>query len=421
MIRTHPYPSGEQRKLALSVGVSFLSRIPGAIGLLWFLPLLHFGLGTDGYANLLSAMALANVASFLTGGFHLIGRRMIGEAYAHGDQAGEANAFVSVLVVNLVALGIALAIIGVYCWLDRASTGFFIVAMLSALGASIMMFENVRSAYNEHYVTATLLIIIQCGAYAIGFLVTEIRQDIVQGSLVILAPYWLASLVSFGLLLRHKPYLISGRPIVIWFAVRQGIMLAMADGFLFATLSLSVVWLQTSTIATTAAWFATIVRLFQTFLMPITLVMLPLSSYIRILWNGKSIAQQQAYTKATLAFGFGYGAIVAVALFIVSRIYVGWMLDLPVPDDWSIFVLFGAIVAYKCYSSVAYVVLNETAHLSSWITMVVGVSAVIGATTSITVDPLRAIDFYAVIAGVLMLAVLLWNAARFIRLPIAAM
>ena len=41
----------EQRKLLFSLGTSFLTRIPGLIGVLWFLPLLRFGLGTDDYAN----------------------------------------------------------------------------------------------------------------------------------------------------------------------------------------------------------------------------------------------------------------------------------------------------------------------------------------------------------------------------------
>ena len=100
---------------------------------------------------------------------------------------------------------------------------------------------------------------------------------------------------------------------------------------MMATLSLSVVWLQTSASSTTSAWFATMVRLFQTFLVPVILLLIPLSSYIRILWNGKSVAQQQAFAKATLFIGLCYGAIVAVALLLVSRFYVGLLLHLPAP------------------------------------------------------------------------------------------
>jgi hypothetical protein len=277
------------------------------------------------------------------------------------------------------------------------------------------MFDNVRSAYNETYVTAILLIIFQSTAYAIGFLVPATREGIVIAVLIVTGPYTVTSIVTGAMLLREKVHLLAGRPIALMLVARQGIMLAIADGFLFATLSMSVVWLQSTADAETAAWFATIVRLFQTFLIPIALLMLPLSSYIRIRWKSKSLAQQQTYTKITLLAGVIYGTTVAFALFLASHFYVGQLLHLPVPDDVSIFVLFGAIVAYKSYSSVAYVVLNETIHLSMWITVAVGMAVTVGGAASFAVDPLRAIDAYAVAASASILMVMLWNVARFVR------
>jgi hypothetical protein len=401
--------------MLFSVGLAFLTRVPGAVGLIWFLPLLRFSLGTDEYANLLSGMALGGAASFLAGGFHIIGRRMVGEAYADRDPAAEADAFISTATVNLVALVVALSIVGSYCWFTHATLGYWIVAVFSAVGISIQMFDNVRSAYNETYVTAILLIIFQSTAYAIGFLVPATREGIVIAVLIVTGPYTVTSIVTGAMLLREKVHLLAGRPIALMLVARQGIMLAIADGFLFATLSMSVVWLQSTADAETAAWFATIVRLFQTFLIPIALLMLPLSSYIRIRWKSKSLAQQQTYTKITLLAGVIYGTTVAFALFLASHFYVGQLLHLPVPDDVSIFVLFGAIVAYKSYSSVAYVVLNETIHLSMWITVAVGMAVTVGGAASFAVDPLRAIDAYAVAASASILMVMLWNVARFVR------
>lgn len=405
----------EQRKLLFSLSASFMTRFPGAVGLVWFLPLLRFGLGTDDYANMLAAMALAGVAAFLASGFNLMGRRTIGEAYANGDCAAEADALASAFVANLLAVALSIATVAVFCWQQGESHEFFMAASMTAVGSYIMLFENVRTAYNETYVTSILLIILQSAAYAIGFLVPAVRHDILLSTLVLQSPYWLASLMTFVLLVRDKPYLIRGRPIAIWLVVRQGTILSMADGFLFATLSLSVVWMQTSAPLTTAAWYATIVRLFQTLLVPVTLVTLPLSGYIRILWKGKSVAQQQAFAKITLAIGVGYGAIVALGLFVVSQVYVGWLLRLPVSDGGPVFFMFGAIIAYKAYSTIAYVVLDETTHLSSWTTVAVAMAVAFGAAASLTVDPLRAIDVYALVGGVAMLAVLLWNAARFVR------
>ena len=410
----------EQLKLLFSIGTNFLTRIPGAIGVLWFLPLLRFGLGTDDYTNLLAAMALGSAAGFLFGGFSVVGRRLIGEAFANSDRAGEANGFVSLLVANAMACCLALLIIAAYCWMRGNSTGFLVVSTLSTFGLFLTTFDNVRSAYNEHYVTATLQFILQVTCYTVGFLVPATRQSLVHGALVLQSHYMLASLITLGLLLRDRPYLLSGRAIDIWPVARQGTMLAIADGFMMATLSLSVVWLQTSASSTTSAWFATMVRLFQTFLVPVMLLLTPLSSYIRILWNGKSVAQQQAFAKATLFIGLCYGAIVAVALLFVSRFYVGLVLHLPAPGDLfrvlPSFLLFGAIVAYKSYSSVAYLVLDEPVHLSLWTAAAVCAAVALGIAASFAVNPLSAINVYALAAGLSIIVVLFWNAARFIRL-----
>ena len=64
-----------------------------------------------------------------------------------------------------------------------------------------------------------------------------------------------------------------------------------------------------------------------------------------------------------------------------------------------------------------------TIGASTWATLVspavetvaVGAAMVLGAAASITIEPLGAIDVYALVGGFAMLAVLLWNAARFVR------
>jgi len=408
-------PNQEQRKLLLSVGTNFLTRVPGAVGLIWFLPLLRFGLGTQDYADLLASMALASAAAFPSGGLSIVGRRLIGEAYADGDQVSEANAFVSSVIANLWGASFTLVVIATYCWVSGTSADFLIVSALTATGLYLMIFDNARLAYNEHYITATLIIIFQSTAYLVGFLVPATRQHILLGALVLSGPYWVSSLSTLVLLLRDKPYLIKGRPVGVWRLIREGMVLGVADGFLMTTLSLSVVWVQASTSATTSAWFATIVRLFQTLLVPVYLLLIPLSSYIRILWNRKSVSQRQTYTKLTLLIGLAYGALVAVALYMASQLYVGWLLQLPVPRELAIFLLFGAIVAYKSYSSVAYVVLEETSHLATWTTVAVSTAVVLGVAASFVIDPLSAVNIYALAAGISMILVLFWNAMRFHR------
>ncbi len=407
----------EQRQAIMSVAMSFLTRLPGLVGLLWFLPLVRFGLGTDDYADLLSAIALGTAASFCSGGIAMIGRRRIGEAYANGDHHGEAIGFSSFALAHAMTIGLALVIVTLYCRLSGSSASYQLVALLTTGGTFFITFDNTRAAYNEHYITASLLLVCQIVAFTIGLTVAVTRQNMVLSLLVMQTPYWLANCATFGLILRARPYLLHGRPTATGAVLRRGSMLAMADGFLMATLSLAVVWLQSHATIDIAAWFATLARLFQTLLAPLVVVLFSVSSYIRIIWNRKALAQQKTFTKIMLMFVFGYGAVVSVSLYALSQVYIGWLLHIPAPNDLLVFILFGAIISYNGYSSIAYAVLDETVHLSSGITAAVGLAVLLGAAISRHVDPLSAVNVYAVVAGVSILGVISWNAMRFILQP----
>jgi hypothetical protein len=405
--------------LLFSLGANFATRIPGSIGVLFFLPLLRFGLGTDDYARLLAASALGTAATFLSGGFNVVGRRLVGEAYAAGNTRGEAAAFVSLSVANGASMLLALMIISIYCSTVGAGIPFLIAAALPVISAFFNTYDNVRSAYNEHYVTATLMIILQLIAYTVGFLVPFTRQHLVVSAFVLSSPYLFASFIALALLLRKRSYLIGGTWQFTGRIVRDGTVYALAEGLLTATLSLAVVWLDTVATAQTSAWFATLVRLFQIFLVPVILLLLPLSSYIRVIWNASGPAKQRAFASMTLVLGLGYGALVGIALLFVSRIYIGGMLHLPAPDSLlyvlPCFLLFAAIVAYRSYSSIAYLVFDDPSHLSWWTTFAVMTAVIISAGSSLAIDALGAINVYAFVAGLLMIGVMIWNVARFIR------
>ena len=100
---------------------------------------------------------------------------------------------------------LALLIVAAYCWIRGNSTGFLAVSTLSTFGLFLTTFDNVRSAYNEHYVTATLQFVLQVTCYTVGFLVPATRHSLVLGSLVLQSHYMLASLITLGLLLRDRP------------------------------------------------------------------------------------------------------------------------------------------------------------------------------------------------------------------------
>jgi hypothetical protein len=409
----------EQRKLLFSLGMNFATRIPGSIGVLFFLPLLRFGLGTDGYAKLLAASALGTAATFLSGGFNVVGRRLVGEAYSTGNKTGEAAAFASMLAANAVSMLFALGAIIIYCLSVGAGMPFLIAGAFPVISAFFNTFDNVRTAYNEHYVVATLLIILQILSYAVGFLVPYTRQHLVVSAFVLTSPYLFASFFALALLLRKRSYLLEGSWTFTWGIIRDGAVYALADGLLTATLSLAVVWLETTSSAQTAGWFATLVRLFQIFLVPVLLLLLPLSSYIRVIWNASGPGKQRLIASITLVTGLGYGVLVGIALLFVSQLYIGGVLHLPAPDSllyvlpW--FLLFVAIVAYRTYSSIAYLVFDNPTHLSWSTTFAVMTAAVVSAGSSLMIDAQGAISIYAFLAGSFMIGVLFWSVARFIR------
>ena len=406
----------EQRKLALSLATNFATRIPGAVGVLWFLPLLRYGLGTDHYSALLAALALGNSASALRGGFVVIGRRIIGEAYSRGDRSGEADAFMSLVVAGAGALAVGLAITLFYCWKRDSDISVVVVSAVPVIGAFLNTFDNVRSAYNEHYVTALLQTGLQIGLYTIGLAIPAFRESVVLACLVLQGSYMVASFLTCLLLVKGRPYLLTGRPAAVWAIVREGTIISVADGFMLASLGLTVVWLQASADDQTSAWFASVVRLFETFLVPVVLTLTPLSSYIRLRWNDHSSTQRQRLTRVTLALGIGYGVAVAVGLFAATRLYVDHLLHLSQPGGLMYilpcFVLFGAVVAYRTYSLVAYVVSNQSRHLSYWSTLAVFAGLAAGVAVQRLTAPLGVIAVYAVTAGTATLAVLVWNAAR---------
>ena len=409
----------QKRKLLWSIGSNLMARIPGAVGMLWFLPLLLIGLGTDDYAHLLSAMALGAGSAFLIGGISLVGRRAIGEAYANGDTQSEADSFVTLIVVNTGALAVALMIIAGYTWMRGAPGAVFVAAALPACAIFGNTFDNARSAYNEHYVTAAAQFVFQTLLYTIGLLVPMTRESLILATVVIQGHFVLASVITVILLIHKRPYLLKGRPVDAWRMGRQGALVSTADGILMMTLSLTVVWLQASGNAAVSAWFATAVRLFQMFLLPIVLLMSPFSSYVRLSWNRKSASKQRAYSKLLLAAALGYGLMASVGLLIGSELYIGGVLGLPDPDSWAlilpIFLLFGAIVAYQSYTSVAYLVLDDPAQMSTWITTGAAFAVAVAAIASFRTDALAAVNVYAIVAGSSILIVLLWSVVRFGR------
>lgn len=396
--------------MLLSVGSSVFTRVPGVIGVIWFLPLLHSGLGTAAYAELLSAMALALAVTCLARGLAVAGRRVIGEAWSRQNHADAADGVASLVLAQAVALALSLFVVSLHAWMYGVSATLFIVTALTCFGGFLNQFNDVQAAHNEHYVTASIMFVVQASVYAAGILVPAARHSVLLAALVIQGPYWFTSLAIFGVLLWKRPYLFRGRPGIasVWSLLRQGTLITTADGLLIMTLSLLVVWLQDTASAATAAWFATLVRLFQTLLTPVVMLLMPLSGYLRLQWDRKSPAEQMAMMRVTALCGTGYGTIVGLALLFASSLYVNDMLHLPtppLPQVLPVFFLFGAIVAYSSFSSMAYVLIPESTRMSGLVTTIATAAIAIGWLTSLVLEPLSVVSIYALVTGLPLLAI----------------
>jgi hypothetical protein len=130
MIRYWRRASPEQRKLLYLPSLDFLTFVPGTVGLLWFLPLLHYGLRTDDYAVLLSSLALGHAVVFSFMGTNTIGRRLIGQAFDLNDRQSEADYFLGLTVANSIASCGTLLFIGVCCWWQHIAHDVLIIAAL---------------------------------------------------------------------------------------------------------------------------------------------------------------------------------------------------------------------------------------------------------------------------------------------------
>ncbi|SFF94664.1 hypothetical protein SAMN05518801_10459 [Novosphingobium sp. CF614] len=405
-----PAPKSQRTKLLLSLAVNFATRIPGAVGIFLILPLLRFDLGVRGYGFLLGALALGSTSTFLFGGFNTMGRRLVGEAHAARDREGEAAGVVSMFAVNGCVYLLTLAGIGAYAAVQPDPGTLFLIASLVSTAAFANTFDNARAAYNEHYVTALFQIVFQVILIGLAFLVRPIRENPVLAALAIQGHLLLASLVAGVHLVSARPYLLGGAARRAGWIARGGFRIGIADGLLAASLGLSVVWMQAGAPASLAGWYATLVRLFQSFAVPVMLLLMPLSSYVRLGWNDRDPGRQDRILRTTAIAGLGYGVMASTALWGISVFYIETVLKLPgpasLPVAFAIFALFAAIIACRSYSTIAYVV-TDGARIARWITGGILVSLGIAVAVRGYLAQIQTVAVYAALASVVLLVAVL--------------
>lgn len=406
----------EQRKLALSLIANFATRVPGLIGVLLFLPRLKREIGLESFATLMASIALGGSATFAMNGLANVARRLFGDAFSREDRVGEADAARAVRDVATVGTVLSALVIVAYAAVRGSTPGFYIGALVTALAVLLQQQDAVRAAYNEHYVTATVLVIVQSIAYAVALLLLpSSAYGMLLGIAVIVGPIIAASLVSLIDLLHRRPYLRDGRPYMRGSVLRQSVLLGVGEGLLMASLGFVTLYLDFMGAIADSAWYATTLRLFMVVLVPVVLILLPLSSYIRLVWNRCTPARQRGIVSGTLAISLAYSLVVGAELLVLSRLYVGGVMNIPEPgshlETGAVFAMFAAVVVFKSYTSVSFVVLDS--RWLSWAAAAGTIAAITaGALAATWLPPIGAV---AVFAAALTLAIVMVTTADALR------
>lgn len=354
--------SSQRGKAQLSLATNLLSRAPSVIGVLFFVPLIYRELGDTGYGLLMAALSLGGLCSVLLGGGYYLGRRRVGEA-AHEDRHDEeADAFLTLMRASWLAavLGIAVAI-GYAQWQSWPAV-FTMIAVLQICVGLFGALDEVRTAYNELYFTATARAMFQILAYAIGLSVAWVARSPLLAALVMIGPAMAASLFSTFKLLAKRPYLLHGKGLSAGHALREALPIGLIDGLVMVAVNLSVVVVQASLPPQSSAWFATIVRVTVLLLSLAMLTVLPLTSYFRSIWNQRPAALQSRISLAWVAISICFGLGTTLALWLANIVYLGYIMgiDAPFPpiETLAIYAGLGAVAAFKCFTAFGYIILD---------------------------------------------------------------
>lgn len=366
-------------KLALSLAGNLAAKAPAIAILLIALPKASQTFGSATYGQILAVLALSAVFGFPLNGLNVTARRLIAQCDATGDSDTEASVFLSSCLIALVlAAGAGVIASWLANRLGYSDHLAILTGVLAALAFS-NVFDSIRAAYNEHFVTAAIQIVIQSlflaallasdlntlGAASVGFLL--------GGSMAV------SSVLGAAILILQRPRLLRGSPGHVAVLLRGASFVAASDGAMLMILNVSVVWIGATAGSAAAAWYGTLSRLFQSLLSPALLLLFPLTSYLASRWPIMAPSRRQATLTTFAAGSLGYGCLVALLLSLGEHYYVGEIVGIPTWGDplvtLTLSAAMGAFVAIKSYSLLSYSI-DESRRLSiiSALIVLVGVA-----------------------------------------------
>ena len=405
-------------QLAASLAFNVIAKAPGLVAAFVILPLVSRSLGTSAYGEMLSALALGAVFTLPYGGINAVGRRLLASAFGAGDKSRQANVFVTSTTLNALVMLLAALILSAGAAHSWSRPVFLVIALLPVIGGFLNVFDNTRASFNEHYVTAVLQLIVQILIYGGVYLIGLSPGAIVAAGLTLQSPYALASILTMIALLLKRPYLLRGRIEGVSAMLLPAVGVMMADGSLGLLLNLSVYWLTLAGQSPMSAWLGTFTRLFSSFMSPVLLIFFPLTTYISMRWGTVSIQRRLLLHRLFILTGFGYGAIVGVAMAFLGPLYIERMFRLSLHGDrldvLALSLFLGAIIAQKTYTMLLYAVAE--ARFVSYGTALAAATAIAAAAVSaVWLPPMRTIDVLFVTVGIAVPAILLIGDHRYRR------
>jgi O-antigen/teichoic acid export membrane protein len=393
----------KETQLYASVVLNFIARLPAIFVLFYILPAINKGLGPNLYGEFLSMLALGSMLTLFFGGINAVGRRRLSAAHSVGDKGQEAAAasetVISAALVTCAAVAAATLVASRYAS-DRS---LIFVSIFPILAAFANTFDNLRAAYNQHYVTAGLQTIAQLLVFGTVELTGTIPGGPIASAAILQLPSVLASLTTFAWLLVERPWLISTSvQINIPGVFKSAVYVTMADGAVFAALNASVFGLTAMGATDIAAWYGTLTRAFQTLLAPTILILFPLSSFIAVRWRDWTAERRsEAMNMIVLASG-GYGLAVAVIISLGANEYL--QIFFPTIPRYAlsslslVAIFFGTIVMLKVYTQLIYAIF-EARRLSLSIFSALCFGLVSAAASRARFDAMAVLEVLAVCAS----------------------
>ena len=410
--------SNDRTKLALSLSFNGLSKLPAILVITSILPQIKESLGLHDYNSLLAALAFGIFFTLPFGGVNVVARRLVGAQFGRGDQGGQADAFVGAVAITSALMTIA-CVLSLILSRTVFSSSMSHIAALAALvpiiSAGLNLSDNIRAAFNEHYVTAALLFAFQLIIYVPVIILHPAISGMFMAALIMQAPLLLTSTVQVSLLLIKRSYLLRGTFKAIPEILRGSLLFSIGEGAISGASSASVFFLSSYGTASEGAWYGTFVRLFQSVISPLLLFMFPLSAFVATKWPRITAQKRRLLITLSLVFAVLYGSVGAAALAIGGPIFLQRLYHImPIGSHLqvaAISIFFMGIMSEKAYGLVIYSI-DHGRYLSFMTFVAVFIAALVAGLSAIWSTPLQTVSIFGFVGGLCLLAVMLGDALK---------